>query len=81
MLSVRYLMTSKYQGVKGGTKKRKTPKFEEIEAILQDDSYEGFCTTCGAWTHDSSEHDADGYECPVCGEYTVKGALTLLLEM
>ena len=44
----------------------KLPTFEEVEEQINDDSYAGWCTNCGDWTHDSCEPDARKYQCPVC---------------
>lgn len=35
---------------------------------------EGFCTTCSDWTRECTEPDAEDYDCPACGEYSVVGA-------
>ena len=56
------------------------PTFEELEAVLSDDTYEGYCTNCGEWTHDSCEPDAHEYECPQCGQFTCYGAEELLMR-
>ena len=56
------------------------PTFEEIEAVLQSDTYEGYCTNCGEWTHDACEPDAHEYKCPQCGEYACYGAEELLMR-
>ena len=38
------------------------------------DLYMGWCTTCHDFTRDSTEPDAEGYDCPVCEQDTVMGA-------
>lgn len=60
--------------------KIKNLKFEDVENCLRQDLYNGFCTTCKDWTRDYTEHDAENYKCPVCGNTTVQGALNLLLK-
>jgi len=52
---------------------------EEDELREAIDSYQGWCTNCQAFTHDSSEPDAENYECPDCGRDTVYGAEQALL--
>lgn len=56
------------------------PTIEEIEAEVKSDSYMGWCTYCGDWTHDSCEPDASGYTCPECGNKTCYGAEQLVVE-
>ena len=41
--------------------------------------YQGWCTACCDFTRDSTEPDAEGYDCPVCGGDTVVGAEQALL--
>ncbi len=43
------------------------------------DSYMGYCTSCQDFTRDSTEPDAEGYDCPNCGQDTVMGAEQALL--
>lgn len=44
------------------------------------ESYRGFCTKCERFTTDDGvEPDAEGYECPRCGESTVMGAEQALI--
>lgn len=50
---------------------------EEYEDATQ--SYRGWCTTCQDFTRDSTEPDAEGYDCPVCGGDTVMGAEQAML--
>jgi hypothetical protein len=38
------------------------------------ESYEGFCARCRAFTTGSCEPDAHGYECEECGAKAVYGA-------
>lgn len=38
------------------------------------DSYLGYCTVCRDFTRDSTEPDAEGYDCPDCGNDSVVGA-------
>lgn len=37
--------------------------------------YTGWCSTCQDFTTECVEPDAEGYECEVCGEWTVCGAM------
>jgi hypothetical protein len=39
----------------------------------------GWCPACRDFTHESTEPDACGYECPECGEPVVVGAEDALL--
>jgi hypothetical protein len=43
------------------------------------EGYEGWCTTCEEFTRESTEPDAEEYDCPACGEDTVMGAEQALL--
>ena len=47
-----------------------------IEAV---DGYEGWCTTCKDFTRETTEPDAEGYDCPECKGFTVMGAEQALL--
>ena len=38
------------------------------------DSYEGYCTECKDFTRETTEPDAEGYDCPKCDGDTVMGA-------
>lgn len=40
----------------------------------------GWCLSCGDWTLDDVEPDAENYECPECGARRVCGA-PLILEL
>lgn len=44
----------------------------EFERAAEDNV--GWCSTCGEFTTDGVEPDAEGYECDLCGENTVMGA-------
>jgi Zn finger protein HypA/HybF involved in hydrogenase expression len=37
-------------------------------------NYVGWCTTCNEFTRDSTEPDAQDYDCPQCNNNTVIGA-------
>jgi len=51
-----------------------------IEEYLEyRESYIGICQECGA-EREMTEPDAEGYDCPDCGERAVKGPDTLLAE-
>ena len=56
----------------------KFPDIEELEQIIAEDNYQGWCTYCEDWTHDSCEPDARNYECPVCQNRTCFGAEEIL---
>ena len=43
------------------------------------DTNQGWCLSCGEWTHDTCEPDATEYECPVCGDCTVYGAEHIMM--
>ena len=55
---------------------KKAPKAFDEEAYkeaLRDDL--GYCEVCEDWTRDTTEPDAEGYDCPECGgDDTVIGA-------
>lgn len=55
------------------------PDLEEVQTVIVDSSYQGWCTYCGDWTHDSAEPDTNKYKCPVCEHNTVYGAEELLI--
>jgi hypothetical protein len=47
----------------------------EDEFLEHMDNYDGYCTRCRSFTRDGGvEPDAEGYECPDCGNKTVVGA-------
>lgn len=52
--------------------------YSQIEENMN--SYAGWCTDCGDWTHESCEPDARKYECPECGQKTCYGAEELLMQ-
>lgn len=47
-----------------------------LEAV---DSYTGWCSTCEDFTRDTTEPDAEGYDCPVCRQHSVTGAENALI--
>jgi hypothetical protein len=51
---------------------------DDYEQAARD--YIGWCRTCRTFTRECTEPDADGYDCPCCGEFTVMGAEQALLE-
>ncbi|MDP2676467.1 MAG: hypothetical protein Q8O83_02165 [bacterium] len=51
--------------------------FEDYQDAV--DSYQGWCPVCQSFTRDTTEPDAEGYNCPVCGEHKVVGAEQALL--
>lgn len=46
----------------------------EEDFVEMCDSYMGYCKTCKEFTRDSTEPDAENYDCPVCENLTVVGA-------
>ena len=40
----------------------------------------GFCTECKRFTRDTTEPDAEGYDCPNCEQNTVVGVETALIS-
>jgi Zn finger protein HypA/HybF involved in hydrogenase expression len=57
------------------------PKMRDIIKHIEEDSMEGWCTNCRAWTHDCCEPDAHEYECPECGKNTVFAAEEILINI
>lgn len=53
------------------TSPKLVPMSEYQDAV---DSYLGYCTVCRDFTRDSTEPDAEGYDCPDCGNDSVVGA-------
>lgn len=43
------------------------------------DASKGWCTHCRKFTRDSTEPDAEGYDCPKCNNNTVMGAENALI--
>jgi len=59
-----------------------TPQYPDMDDLIdhiESDSMEGWCTVCGAWTHDTCEPDAREYECPECHNLSCYGAEELLV--
>lgn len=54
-------------------------KVSEAEYLHATDSYLGWCSTCGEFTREATEPDAEGYDCPKCEGLTVMGAEQALL--
>lgn len=50
-------------------------EYRELE-----DSYSGVCLSCGATRFGDTEPDAEGYHCDNCGEDTVSGAMTAMMD-
>lgn len=48
-------------------------------AAVENDEYLGYCTSC-LCEHDGIEPDVDGHECYSCGNHTVMGAETVILN-
>jgi hypothetical protein len=43
------------------------------------DDYIGYCRKCKKFTRECTEPDAEGYDCPICGEDSVIGAELALI--
>lgn len=43
------------------------------------ENYIGWCTSCQEFTRESTEPDAEGYDCPQCDQRTVIGAEDALI--
>jgi len=54
------------------------PELDELISLLDDDTQEGWCTSCGEWTHDCCDPDSRKVKCPVCERPTVYGAQEIL---
>lgn len=55
-------------------------KMTESEFNDMQESNMGFCVRCNDWTHESTEPDADGYQCPICKNMKVVGSMIALLD-
>ncbi len=44
-------------------------------------NYEGYCENCEEFTRMQTEPDAEGYDCPKCGQHTVMGAENAMVCM
>lgn len=51
-----------------------TPHVSEADYTEAVESYTGWCSHCEDFTRDTTEPDAEGYDCPVCRQNTVTGA-------
>jgi len=51
----------------------------ENEYSMAARDYIGWCTSCGEFTRDCTEPDAEEYDCPKCEQNTVMGAEQALL--
>ena len=49
-------------------------EFRDLSGLFQ-----GYCTVCEDFTRDSTEPDAEGYDCPICGQDAVMGVEQALL--
>jgi Zn finger protein HypA/HybF involved in hydrogenase expression len=55
-------------------------KVAESDYLDAVDNYTGWCTKCKDFTRDSTEPDAEGYDCPECEQDTVIGAENALIQ-
>ena len=55
------------------------PYWDDLEAMLEEDSNSGFCLSCGTEAEGGIEPDARNYKCPVCGDMEVYGAEEILM--
>lgn len=44
------------------------------------ENYDGVCTACFEWSEGGVEPDAEAYKCEYCGEHTVMGAETAMMN-
>ncbi len=44
------------------------------------DNHMGWCPECEDFTRDSTEPDAQGYDCPVCDGHAVMGAEDAMIQ-
>lgn len=51
---------------------------EEYEEAVE--AYTGWCPDCEDFTRACTEPDAEGYDCPICGENHVVGAEQAVLH-
>ena len=49
-------------------------KVSEQKYLDARDSYYGWCPSCGEFTRECTEPDAENYDCPKCGQDVVVGA-------
>jgi len=55
-------------------------KITEQEYRDAEGAYHGWCPDCDGWTRETTEPDAEGYDCPGCEGNNVVGALTALMS-
>jgi predicted RNA-binding Zn-ribbon protein involved in translation (DUF1610 family) len=65
------------KGLKMG--KYKVVGVTEEDYMEMTESYMGFCPDCGDFTRDTTEPDAENYDCPDCEKNNVVGAEQALL--
>lgn len=44
-----------------------------------EDSFMGWCPHCKEFTRDTTEADAENYDCPECGENDVMGVMNAMM--
>lgn len=52
----------------------------EEEYHEAEEGHGGWCVDCEDFTRDMTESDAEGYDCPVCGNMSVIGTMNALIE-
>lgn len=57
----------------------KTTVIDEYDYVCATEDYYGWCPVCKDFTRDSTEPDAENYDCPVCEEEKVVGAENALI--
>lgn len=62
-----------------GSEGRYFVEVEEVDYQEAVDSYMGWCPACKEFTRDTTEPDAEGYDCPKCGQNEVVGAEQALI--
>jgi Zn finger protein HypA/HybF involved in hydrogenase expression len=53
---------------------------DEVRFVEALENHEGWCSTCGDFTRECTEPDAEHYKCPQCQGMTVMGAEWALLS-